>query len=240
MPETSHLRAKLRKIEKLLDRHYGTPGRLKKADPMDILIGTILSQNTNDDNSYKAFLKLKEKFKSWEEMLDVPASQIEAVIKIAGLGKQKSRAIKSLLNYLKKEKGKINLEHHSELSNEEIIEEMTQLPGIGLKTTSCLLLFGYGRNVCPVDTHVHRVLNKTGVVKTSSPDKTFKEISDHIPADRAYQLHTNLLKLGREFCRPASPACNICPIRKLCDYGLKHNSSGEKRVNNRILLLDTI
>lgn len=240
MPKPSQIKTRLLKIEKQLDKCYGTPDRVKKADPLDILVGTILSQNTNDDNSYKAFLKLKQAYDSWEKVAELTAGKIEKIIKTAGLGKQKSRAIKDLLNYLKKEKGEVTLSHHKLMSDEEIIEEMTAIPGIGLKTTSCLLLFGYGRNVCPVDTHVHRVMNKTGIVKTSSLDKTFKDIAQYVPDKRAYHLHTNLLKLGREFCRPTNPACNLCPIKKLCDYGMKHNSSGEKRINNRVLLLDTI
>ncbi len=240
MSDSSGLKKHLNQIEKRLDAHYGTPGRLKKADPLDILIGTILSQNTNDNNSYKAFLNLKNAFKSWDEVAELPRTKIEKLIKTAGLGKQKSAAIKGLLSYLKNEKGSVTLDHHKKMSDDEIIDEMTSLQGIGLKTTSCLLLFAYGRNVCPVDTHVHRVLNKTGAVKTSSPDKTYKEIADNLPAERAYHLHTNLLKLGREYCRPTDPACSECPINKLCAYKGKEIASGEKRFNDTILLLDAI
>jgi len=240
MPGHSQLKKKLTGIEKRLDAHYGTPDRQKESDPLDILIGTILSQNTNDNNSYKAFLNLKESFRSWEDAAEAPRVKIENLIKIAGLGKQKSKAIKELLLYLKKEKGKINLDHHKDMEDGAILEEMTALNGIGLKTTSCLLLFGYGRNVCPVDTHVHRILNKMGVVKSSSPDKTYRLISEEIPDGRGYHLHTNLLKLGREYCRPTNPACGKCPVRKLCDYKEKQSETGEKRNNDRILLLDSI
>ena len=134
-----------------------------------------------------------------------PRNEIEKVIKVAGLGKQKSASIKSFLSTLKKKNGKLNLHHIKKMSDEEILTELTSIKGIGVKTASCVLLFSLDRNICPVDTHVHRTLNRIGIVKTKTPDKTFEQIKNQLPDGIAHQFHTNLIKLGREICKPSNP-----------------------------------
>lgn len=218
------------------------PDRSKVApDPVDLLIAPILSQNTNDKNSYKAFQNLKQKYSKWEDVAKLRRTQIEKIIKVAGLGKQKSKAIKNLLLSLLKEKGRISLNHLKKVKNEEILNELIKYPGIGIKTASCLLLFSLKRNVCPVDTHVHRTLNRIGIVKTNSPDKTFYFINGKLPDNVAHSFHTNLIKLGREYCRPAKPDCKLCPVLKICKYENKNlnNKKNELRQNS-FMLLDNV
>jgi endonuclease-3 len=229
-------------IDNLLKKKFSTPERSKKTpEPVDLLIATILSQNTNDRNSYKAYTNLKQKYSSWEDVAELKASQIEKLIKTAGLGKQKSRAIKSLLTSLIKEKGKISLNHLKKMDNEEVLKELTNYPGIGIKTASCVLLFSFMRNVCPVDTHVHRTLNRIGLVKTSSPDKTFFEINKNFPEGIAHSFHTNLIRLGRKICKPAKPNCKACPVIKICRF--ENKSVGENKKlykENSFMLLDNV
>ena len=235
------MKEKIKQINDLLVNHFGIPDRPKRLpNPIDTLIATILSQNTNDKNSYKAYKNLKNKYKSWQEIADAPRSKIEDAIRIAGLGKQKSSAIKESLTTLKKKNGKIDLRYIKKMNDDEIINELTSINGIGVKTASCVLLFSLDRNVCPVDTHVHRTLNRIGLVKTKSPDKTFQKINEKLLEGTAHQFHTNLIKLGREICKPTKPSCSICPLLKLCKFRNKNLDKVNINRSNSFLLLDSI
>jgi endonuclease-3 len=235
------LKEKINKTNRLLVRNFGIPYRAKKLpNAIDALIATILSQNTNDKNSYQAYRNLKKKYKSWEELSDASRKEIESVIRVAGLGKQKSASIKNFLSTLKKKNGKLNLQYIKKMSDEEILNELTSIKGIGVKTASCVLLFSLDRNICPVDTHVHRTLNRIGLVKTKTPDKTFEQIKDHLPDGIAHQFHTNLIMLGREICKPAKPSCSVCPLLKVCEFESKNLESTSRVRTDGFLLLDSI
>lgn len=222
-------------------KHFGVPERSAKLpNPVDTMIATILSQNTNDRNSYRAYQNLKSKYKSWKEVADVPRQQIESAVKVAGLGKQKSSTIKKFLSSLKKRNDKFDMEYLQKMEDEEILDELTSINGVGVKTASCVLLFSLDRNVCPVDTHVHRTLNRIGLVDTKTPVKTFELISGKLPDGVAHQFHTNLIKLGRNICKPAKPLCSICPIQKQCKYEHKNFKPVTLGKGNGFLLLDSI
>ena len=235
------IKSSIKKINKLLIDFFGVPEKNKKIpSSLDMLIATILSQNTNDNNSYKAFNNLKTKFKNWDEVEKLTASQIESYIKVAGLGKQKSAAIKNVLTTLRKKNKKISLDYLKKNNDEEILEELTNFPGVGIKTASCVLQFSLRRNVCPVDTHVHRTLNRIGLVKTSTPDKTFLAIKDNLPENTAHSFHTNLIRLGREICKSQNPVCSICPLKKICTYEHKNFKKKDSYKSNSFMLLDSI
>lgn len=232
---------KLEKINKLLLERFGVPAKAAiPPDPLDLIIATILSQNTNDNNSFKAFRKLKEEFPVWKKVLNAPDPEVEEAIRTAGLTQQKRGAIKSLLRYLKDQKGNLNLEYLRGEDDQAVLDELTSIKGIGIKTASCVLLFSFLRNVCPVDTHVHRVLNRVGAVKTNSPEKTFLAIQKYIPEGTAHQLHTNLIRLGREICKPAVPLCYLCPLKKICKYPAKDFIKKGKTKENIFFLLDNV
>jgi len=236
-----NLNDKIKKINQLLVRHFGIPSRPKKLpSPIDTIIATILSQNTNDNNSYKAYQNLKQKYDSLEEIAEIPRYKIEKIIRVAGLGKQKSETIKKLLTSLQQKNNKIDLHYIRKMRDEDILEELTSIKGIGVKTASCVLLFSLDRNVCPVDTHVHRTLNRIGLVKTKSPDKTFEQINKSLPARVAHQFHTNLIKLGREVCKPAKPLCLVCPLKNECRFKNKNFEEVTAISKNGFLLLDSI
>ena len=235
------MKKKIEKINKLLIEYFGTPVKAKKnPPPLDTIIGTILSQNTNDKNSYQAYRNLKDNFNNWDELALLKPSQIEKYIRVAGLGKQKSKAIYELLQSLKKKENKISLDHIKNNSDEEILTELTSYNGVGVKTASCVLLFSLGRNICPVDTHVHRTLNRIGIVKTNNPEKTFYEILDKIPENTAHSFHTNLIRLGREICKPANPNCFICPVNKICEYDQKNLTINKQIKKIDFMLLDNL
>jgi endonuclease-3 len=235
------IKEKINKVNKLLVAHFGIPKRPKKLpNPIDTLIATILSQNTNDKNSYQAYLNLKRKYNNWSKLAAVSRTEIEKTIKVAGLGKQKSASIKSFLTTLKKKNGRLNLQFIRKMADEEILDELTSIKGIGVKTASCVLLFSLDRNVCPVDTHVHRTLNRIGLVKTTTPDKTFEQIKNQISNGVAHQFHTNLIRLGREICKPSKPSCSICPLLQVCAFKKKNLKKPSTVRNNSFLLLDSI
>ncbi len=235
------MKRKIIQVNKLLLKKYGVPPRNKKLpNPVDLLIATILSQNTNDKNSYQAFQNLRKKYPDWETAAKAKTSEIEKTIKIAGLGKQKSKAIKNFLVSVLNKKEKITLNYLKNNSNDEILNELTDFIGIGVKTASCVLLFSLDRNVCPVDTHVHRTLNRIGIVNTKTPDKTFNKINQNLPEGIAHQFHTNLIRLGREICKPQKPLCLICPLLKVCKFKEKNLTDSKIYKENDFMLLDNV
>ncbi len=231
------------KINEALLKKFGKPPRNFSSDPLDILVATILSQNTNDLNSHKAFLNLKKEFIDYNQLLSIDIKKIEKVIKVAGLGRQKAKTIKNFLIKLKKEKDVLDLGFLKKFSVKEALDYLTSFEGIGSKTAACVLLFGLHKNVCPVDTHIHRVLNRVGLVKTSNREKTFQFLTENLPDKIAHEFHTNLIKLGRSFCTSQNPKCFDCPLKKFCKYENKNliKASGkklDKKIN--FMLLDSV
>lgn len=236
----SQIQKRILKTDSLLIDFYGIPEQNKKPQPaLDVLIGTVLSQNTNDKNSYKAFINLKEKYQTWREVKELPLKKLEKEIKIAGLAQQKAKAIKSILEFADK-RGEYSMEFVKEMDQREAIELLTSFDGVGVKTASCVLLFSLKRNVCPVDTHVNRTLNRIGIAESSNPEKTFWYLYDILPEGIAHRFHTNLIRLGREFCIPTNPSCMICPVKKVCKYEGKNPAKDVKRRFNDFLLLDNL
>ncbi len=235
------MQSKIKKVNKLLIKQFGIPPRRKELpDSVDMIIATILSQNTNDNNSYKAFQNLKKRYKSWNELLKVRRTTIEKEIRIAGLGFQKSTAIKNFVKEIYKERNEITLTHIEKLDNSSAINELTKYKGVGVKTASCVLLFAEGRNVCPVDTHVHRTVNRIGIVSGSTPDKTFAKLNEKFPDKIAHQFHTNLIRLGREVCTPQNPSCGVCPIKNICNYDSKIDDNMKMKKERDFMLLDSV
>jgi endonuclease-3 len=232
---------KILEINKRLLERFGAPKKNgTPPEPVDLLIATILSQNTNDRNSYKAYQNLTKKFPDWEKAARARQSTIEDHIKVAGLGKQKSNSIKSFLTHLKKSKKKISLDYIKGMDNDSALEELVEYNGIGVKTASCVLLFSLERNVCPVDTHVHRTLNRLGVVNTKAPDKTYYAVNEDLPEGIAHSFHTNLIRLGREICKPKNPNCGLCPLNDICEFPDKNESNNKESKPNEFMLLDNI
>jgi endonuclease-3 len=214
----------------------------KKQNVLDTLIATKLSQNSTDKTAIIAYNNLKRKYKNWEKLINAPMSEIENEIKVCGMHKTKSRDIKNLLSEIKNKYGKTDLEHFGKLNKDEIYKELTSYKGIGYKTASCVLGFALGRNVFPVDTHIHRILNRTGIVKTKNPDETFQKASILIPDNEKIKFHKSLILFGREICKAIKPLCYKCNIEKYCIYRFKNFNSARLSKNkaNDLLILDSI
>jgi endonuclease-3 len=231
----------IKEVNSLLIKKFGVPFSNRNfPDPLDLLIATILSQNTNDNNSYKAFNNLKSHYKSWNELINEKRVKIEKIIRVAGLAEQKSSAIKSIVVYLNKKNGEVSLDYIKKFSDEEVINELTRHKGIGVKTASCVLLFALGRNVCPVDTHVHRTVNRLGIVKENTPGKSFSTLNRNFPEGAAHSFHTNLIRLGREICTPSKPNCTECPLNKICTYKKKNFEYKGRGKQRDFMLLDNV
>lgn len=210
---------KILQIIKLLKNEFpDTEQNPVKSNPLDVLIATMLSQNTTDKTSYRAYMNLKNEIGSWEDVLNAPLINIRKAIQVCGLAKQKSKNIKTLLKKLKARQGRLTLNYIKKYGNKEIYNELLQYNGIGIKTISCVIAFGLGRDILPVDTHVHRVSNRLGLAKTSSPDKTFEILNRVIPEGKKFFLHTLLIKFGRKICRAKNPFCGKCVLYDLCEY----------------------
>lgn len=232
---------KINQIITLLKKEF--PGVIpgpSQADPLDVLIATMLSQNTTDKTSYRAFRNLKNDFSGWEDVMDAPITKIRNAIRVCGLAKQKSMSIKNMLRQMKKEYGKLSLNFIKKMNDDVIYDELLQYKGVGVKTVSCVLAFGLGRDVFPVDTHVHRLANRLGIANAKLPDKTFQQVKDKIPKGKKFLLHTLLIRFGRKFCRAKNPLCAKCRLYDLCGFKEKENYAMKTRAvpkeNNFIIL----
>ena len=203
-----------------LERAYGRPARDTEDDLVGSLVRTILSQNTSDVNSDRAYASLRERLPRWSDVERADARSIEAAIRSGGLARTKSKRIRRILGQIRDRSGSLDLGFLRDMETPEVIEHLESFEGVGPKTAACVALFGLGREVVPVDTHVHRIVGRLGIVGApATPEKTFEALEGLTPDGDALSFHVNLIRLGRRVCRPRVPACPECPIRALCDTG---------------------
>lgn len=211
------LKAKLQKINDILEAEFGIPEREGNNNPLDVLIHTILSQNTNDINSGRAYDKLCQRFQTWENVLKADVNDIAEVIKVGGLAKQKSNRIKELLTWIKDTYGELNIDFVCDMEPSEVIEIFTKLKGIGLKTINVMLCFACGKDVFPVDTHIFRLSKRLALIpKNATPEKAHIIMGQIFPKGKAYSLHVNMITFGREICHAQKPKCKQCPLIEYC------------------------
>jgi len=209
----------VKRITFLLEKRYGIPKKERRVDPLDTLIQTILSQNTNDRNRDTAYQRLKNRFPNWEDVLSAKAREVISAIQPGGLAEQKARRIRELLHWIKRHEGNMNLSFLREMSSEEIKKTIGHLKGIGPKTINCLLLFGLGREAFPVDTHVLRVGKRLGFIPEEiDAEKAHGWMAPLVPMGKSMSLHLNLIHFGRSICKAKNPQCNICFLTKDCLY----------------------
>lgn len=209
----------MRDIMNALRDEYGIPEPSKRSDPVRSLIRTILSQNTNDRNRDIAADRLFKKFGSPEEILKADLDEVAEAVRPAGLGDTKAERIKNFLEVLMEERGEISLEHLREMNVEDAKNYLKRFKGIGPKTAAVTLLFVFGMPLMPVDTHVHRLSKRTGIIeKNCSRNRSHDILEEQVPDDRMYEFHINLIKHGRSVCKSRKPLCNKCVLRDLCDY----------------------
>jgi len=203
-----------------LAKSYGPVGLGERGPVLDELVGTILSQNTSDTNSHAAFEELTRRFPNWDAVRRAPVRRIAASIRRGGLAGQKAPRIKAILRAIYEERRELSLEFLRDVPPAEAMEYLTAFDGIGPKTAACVLLFACRKPVLPVDTHVHRVSRRLGLI---GPNVDAARAHDELPRLVAPRLvlefHVGLIRHGRRICRARKPSCEECPLLDLCKEG---------------------
>ena len=204
--------------QRLLD-FYGQPSWRNPLPPVDELVSTILSQNTNDVNRDRAFVSLRQRFPAWEQVRDADPVTVTAAIRPAGLANQKGPRIQQVLRGISAERGSLDLNFLKDLPLEEARAWLMKFKGIGPKTAAIVLLFSLGRLAFPVDTHIYRVTGRIGLrPEKMTVEQAHVHLEKLLPPDTYYAAHLNIIRLGREICAARNPACPRCPLRELCSY----------------------
>jgi len=216
--------ARLREVSGLLAGRFGRPELCAhETEPVLNLVLTILSQNTTDANRDRAFENLLTRFPTLMALAAARASEVEDAIRTGGLAKAKAKAILGALARIKGEQGGYSLDFLRGMPLPEAREYLTSFPGVGVKTANILLLFSFGMPAFPVDTHVLRVTKRLGLVPgTSTLAKAALSLEPHVGAGDHGPLHLNLIRLGREVCRPRNPLCPECPLLTVCPEGARN------------------
>jgi endonuclease-3 len=205
---------RVRAIRKRLAEVYGLPVMAPHGDGIGELILTVLSQSTNDRNRDVAYLRLRDRFPTWEAVRDAPVDEIEEAIRPGGISKVKSVRIKAILEAIG---DPLDLGWMQEAPVEESRGYLVALPGVGRKTAACVLLFAYGLREVPVDTHVSRVGGRLAILPVKGPfEKLHDEMLRISPPGSELELHVNLLRHGRRTCHAQRPACGRCDLRRMC------------------------
>ncbi len=212
--------------QRLLD-FYGQPTWRNPLPPVDELVSTILSQNTNDLNRDRAFESLRRCFPAWEQVRDAEPGSVTAAIRPAGLANQKGPRIQQILQGISAERGSLDLQFLKGLPLEEARAWLMKFKGVGPKTAAIVLLFSLGRPAFPVDTHIYRVTGRIGLrPEKMTVEETHVHLEKLLPPETYYAAHLNIIRLGREVCAARKPACQRCPLRELCKYAkLPENQS---------------
>jgi endonuclease III len=209
---------------------YGPRAWRGPRDPLAELILTILSQNTSDTNSGRAFRALKQRYASWQQVLDAPTDELYETIKSAGLGNIKAPRIQATLRAIYERRGAFSLNFLDDMPMDEAREWLLSLNGIGPKTAACVLLFALNKPALPVDTHVHRVSKRLGLIGPRvNADKAHVLLEQVLPPDDVYPFHINMIQHGRLVCHAQRPACLKCGLRDCCAYfqaQREHEGSG--------------
>jgi len=209
---------KVKKVIQILEDLYGVP-EAERIDPVDLLVATILSQNTTDKNSLKAFGNLKSSYLDYESLLSAPEAQIEEKIRMGGLAEMKSNRIKAALEKIKADAGSIDLGFIGEMDLREARDYLLSLRGVGPKTAAVVLMFAFHKATMPVDTHVFRVSKRIGLVPENSNIKEAQAVLEKkTPLDKYISLHINLIRHGRLICKARNPIHSDCALRDICDY----------------------
>ena len=211
---------KLKQAADLLDDFYGRPVLSPRYPPVDELVFTVLSQNTADVNTERTFASLTARFPEWPAARDASAAEIEEAIALGGLSHTKAPRIKKILEAISERTGAPDLGELDGMTDQEAQDYLVALPGVGPKTVACVLLFALGRPVMPVDTHVHRVARRLGIIDAKVTAEQAHPLLTRLagPDDAAqvYAVHVDFVRHGRRICHARRPACGECPLARMC------------------------
>jgi len=211
-------RKKVLRVHRLLVSEYG-PRPWQPSDPLATLVSTIISQNTNDDNRDRAFERLRDRFPDWEAVRDAPEEEVEEAIRTAGLAPTKAPRIQDALRQISEQQGELSLDFLVDWPLGEARQWLLSLSGVGPKTAAIVLLFALGRPAFPVDTHVHRLSRRLGLIPDkASREKAHELLEEMVPEDLYYAFHLNMIAHGRAVCHARNPQHDRCVLQEECDY----------------------
>ena len=211
------LRRRARTVLNRLRKRYGELVPPRRSDPLEELILTVLSQHTSDVNAERAFEDLRAAFPTWDGIARAPTEKVADAIRSGGLAETKAPRIQAILWEIRSPWGGYDLSYLRELSDEDARAELVSLPGVGPKTAAVVLSFSLGRDAMPVDTHVHRVTKRLGLVPpTASAERADRILHELVPEGLRTPLHVALIRLGREICKAPIPRCHVCPLNDIC------------------------
>lgn len=210
---------KTEEVHRRLLGAYGEPLWRPHLDPVSELVSTILSQNTNDVNRDVAFDRLRARLPAWEQVRDADEAVVIDAIRPAGLANQKGPRIQQALRFITEERGELDLDFLAEWPVEESKAWLTSIKGVGPKTAAIVLLFSLNRPAFPVDTHVHRVTKRLGLIgPRTSREKAHDDLEGLVAPADYYAFHLNVIRHGRQVCASRKPRCEVCDLQDLCDY----------------------
>ena len=213
------IRLKAKKVCDILIRYYGKAVSSRKLPPLDELVMTILSQHTSDVNMFRSFESLKERYTTWEEVLEAPQDELAIIIKSSGMYNLKAKRIQATLREIHNRVGKLDLTLLETMELDEAKNWLTSLHGVGPKTAAIVLLFSFERPVLPVDTHVWRVTKRLGLIGDKvSREKAHVLLEQIMPRSCIPSLNKNLVQHGRELCKAQNPRCDDCFLYDHCQY----------------------
>ncbi len=206
-------------VDRILTEVFGRQEIDGADDPIDTLVETILSQNTTDANSHKAFLALKARYPRWEALLKENPPKVAAIIREGGLAMIKAERIIEALRFIKKERGSLDLDFLKKVTPREAESWLARIKGVGPKTRGIMLLFSLRMPAFPVDTHIHRVTKRLGLIGPRvSREDAQEALASLVPQSEYYNFHINLIYHGRTVCQARNPKCPICRVSHLCNY----------------------
>lgn len=208
------------RILPLLRRAYGPRPPQCWGDGVSVLVDTILSQNTSAANSDAGYRQLRRRFRSWNQVADAPAEEVERCIRVSGLSNQKAPRIQAILRRIREQRGKIDLQFLADLPDDEAYGYLRSFPGVGPKTACCTLLFAFNKALFPVDTHIHRIARRLGLVPPkATAEQTHDLLTPRIEPPNRYEMHVLLIEHGRTTCRAINPRCDDCILLDHCPFG---------------------
>lgn len=214
-------------IHRRLERRFGPLAPPRSSDPLEELVLTVLSQHTSDVNAARSYEQLRATFPDWGRVAHARTSDVADAIRSGGLANVKAPRIKGILRELFEREGRYDLTFLAEMSDADAREYLSSLNGVGPKTAAIVLAFSLGRNALAVDTHVHRVTRRLGLIPpTATPEKAHQILEELVPPDLRVPMHVGLIRLGREICKAPRPRCGVCPLNDVCPTGRANLGGG--------------
>ena len=187
---------------------------------VDVLVDTILSQNTSNKNSDAGYRQLRRRFRSWNQVADAPVGEVERHIRVSGLSNQKAPRIQTILRAIRTQHGKIDLQFLKSMDERAAYDYLMKFKGVGPKTANCVQLFAFGHSVFPVDTHIHRIARRLKLIPPrASAERAHDLLKPMIPPRDRYEMHVLLIAHGRKTCKAINPKCERCVLLDMCPYG---------------------